>query len=69
MLEANALKVPMLPIHDSFIVRLSDYPDLVRAMDRALHETVGIKILIKIAEPPTSDLTARLSKPHPSVAQ
>ena len=31
-------------------------------MDRALHETVGIKITIKITEPQTSDLTARLSK-------
>ena len=52
----------MLPIHDSFIVRLSDYPDLVRAMESAMLKTVGIKIPIKITEPQTSDLTARLSK-------
>ena len=62
MLKANTLSVPMLPIHDSFIVRLSDYPDLARAMERAMRETVGIKIPIKISEPRTSDLTARLSK-------
>ena len=62
MLEANALKVPMLPIYDSFIVRLSDYLDLIRAMGRAMRETVGITIQIKITEPQTSDLTARLSK-------
>ena len=52
----------MLPIHDSFIVRLSDYPDLVRAMESATLKTVGIKIPIKITEPQTSDLAARLSK-------
>ena len=62
MLEANTLKVPMLPIHDSFIVRLSDYPDLVRAMERAMRETVGIKIPIKITGPQPSDLSLRLSK-------
>ena len=62
MREANLLNVPMLPIHDSFIVRLSDYPDLVRAMESAMLKTVGIKIPIKITEPQTSDLTARLSK-------
>ena len=62
MLEANALKVPMLPIHDSFIARLSDYPDLVRAMESAMLKTVGIKIPIKITELQTSDLTASLSK-------
>ena len=62
MLEANTLSVPMLPIHDSFIVRLSDYPDLVRAMESAMLKTVGIKIPIKITELQTSDLTARLSK-------
>ena len=62
MLKANTLSVPMLPIHDSFIVRLSDYPDLVRAMESAMLKTVGIKIPIKITELQTSDLTARLSK-------
>ena len=62
MLEANALKVPMLPIHDSFIVKLSDYPDLVRAMESAMLKTVGMKIPIKITEPQTSDLTASLLK-------
>ena len=62
MLEANILNVPMLPIHDSFIVRPSDYPDLVRAMESTMLKTVGIKIPIKITEPQTSDLTARLSK-------
>ncbi len=62
MLEANTLNVPMLPIHDSFIVRLSDYPDLIRAMESAMLKTVGIKIPIKITEPEASDLTARLSK-------
>ena len=62
MLEANILNVPMVPSHDSFIVRLSDYPDLVRAMERAMRETVGIKTPIKITEPKLSDLTVRLSK-------
>ena len=62
MLEANILNVPMVPIHDSFIVRLSDYPDLVRAMESAMLKTVGIKIPIKITELQTSDLTASLSK-------
>ena len=62
MLEANTLSVPMLPIHDSFIVRLSDYPDLVRAIERAMRETVSIKIPIKITEPQPSDLSLRLSK-------
>ena len=62
MLEANTLSVPMLPIHDSFIVRLSDQLNLVRAMERAMRETVGIKTPIKITEPKPSDLTVRLSK-------
>ena len=62
MLKANTLKVPMLPIHDSFIVRLSDYPDLIRAMESAMLKTVGIKIPIKITEPQISDLSLRLSK-------
>ena len=52
----------MLALHDSSIVRLSDQPNLVRAMERAMRETVGIKIPIKITEPKTSDLTVRLSK-------
>ena len=62
MLKANTLKVPMLPIHDSFIVRLSDYPDLIKAMESAMLKIMGIKIPIKITEPEASDLTARLSK-------
>ncbi len=62
MLEANTLNVPMVPIHDSFIVRLSDYPGLVRAMESAMLKTVGIKTPIKIMEPQTSDLSVRLSK-------
>ena len=62
MLEANALKVPMLPIHDSFIVRLNDYSDLVGAMESAMLKTVGIKIPIKITEPRPSDLSLHLSK-------
>ena len=52
----------MLPIHDSFIVRLSGYPDLIRAMESAMLKIMGIKIPIKITEPEASDLTARLSK-------
>ena len=61
MLQANTPKVPVLPIHESFI-GLSDSPGLVRALERALLETVDIKIQIKIMEPQTSNLTDRLSK-------
>ena len=62
MLEANTPNVPMLPIHESFVVRLNDYPDLVRAIESAMLKMVGIKIPIKIMEPQTSDLTVRLSR-------
>ena len=62
MLEANTLNVPMPPIHDRVIIRLTDYPDLMIDMERSLIERASIKVRIKITEPQTSDLTARLSK-------
>lgn len=62
MLEFNQWGIPMLPIHDSFLVSLRYEGDLLLAMRQAMKKHSGIDVPIKNATRSISNLTAQLSK-------
>ena len=62
MLEFNQWGIPMLPIHDSFLVSLRYEGDLLLAMRQAMKKHSGIDVPIKNANRSISNLTAQLSK-------
>ena len=50
MRDFNEMDIPMIPIHDSFIVQPGKDHDLLRAMRRAMLKHSGIDVSVKIVQ-------------------